>query len=125
MRPGQAQRIQLAIEGAAETAASGLLAAAGASPVVDGSLSLGARAILGGVVLYLLAISFIHWVNRGSLDDRALFARLGTVAGLILLVMLGSFLSPLAFTALVALALLTLATFETLSVDPSGEPSAG
>jgi low temperature requirement protein LtrA len=118
--------IQLAIEGAAETAASGLLAAAGASPVVDGSLSLGARAILGGgVVLYLLAVGFIHWVNRGSLDDRVLLARLGIVAGLILLVMLGSFLSPLVFTALVALALLALATFETLSVDPPGEPSAG
>lgn len=117
--------IQLAIEGAAETAASGFLAAAGASPVVDGSLSLGARAILGGgVVLYLLAVSFIHWVNRGSLDDRALFARLGTVAGLILLVMLGSLLSPLVFTALVALALLALATFETLSVDPPGGTSA-
>ena len=52
--------ILLAIEGAAETSAHG---------------DLGGLAILGGgLAIYLLAVSFIHWVNRGSLDDRALRA---------------------------------------------------
>jgi low temperature requirement protein LtrA len=96
--------IQLAIEEAAETAAHG---------------DLSARAVLGGgLAVYLLAVSFIHWVNRGSLDDRALFARLATAAFLILLVPLGGFLSPLAFAALTALALLALTTYETVSADP-------
>jgi hypothetical protein len=63
-------------------------------------------------------------VNRGSLDDRALFARLATVGFLILLVPLGSFVSPLAFTTLTALALLALTTFETLSTDPQVGSSA-
>jgi len=74
--------------------------------------------LAGGLAVYLLAVSFIHWVNRGSLDDRALFARLATAGFLILLVPLGSFLSPLAFAALTALALLVLTAFETLSADP-------
>jgi len=95
--------IQLAIEGAAETTAHG---------------SLGTRGVLGiGLAAYLLAVSFIHWVNRGSLDDRALFARLATAAFLILLVPLGSFLSPLAFAALTALALLALTAYETVGAD--------
>ena len=95
--------IQLAIEGAVETTAHG---------------SLGVRAVLGGgLAVYLLAVSFIHWVNRGSLDDRALFARLATPALLILLVPLGAFLSPLAFAALTALAVLALTAYETLSAD--------
>jgi hypothetical protein len=59
---------------------------------------LGGLAILGGgLAIYLLAVSFIHWVNRGSLDDHALFARLATAALLILLVPLGAFISPLIF----------------------------
>ena len=95
--------IQLAIEGAAETTAHG---------------DLGARAVLGGGLgVYLLAVSFIHWVNRGSLDDRALFARLASAGFLVLLVPLGSFLSPLAFAALTALAMLALTAFETISAD--------
>ena len=95
--------IQLAIEGAAETTAHG---------------SLGTRGVLGiGLAAYLLAVSFIHWVNRGSLDDRALSARLATAAFLILLVPLGSFLSPLAFAALTALALLALTAYETVGAD--------
>ena len=95
--------IQLAIEGVAETTAHG---------------TLGARAVLGGgLAVYLLAVSFIHWVNRESLDDHALFARLATAGLLILLVPLGGFLSPLAFAALTAFALLTLTTYETVSAD--------
>lgn len=68
--------ILLAIEGAAETSAHG---------------ELGTRTVLGGLAVYLLAVSFIHWVNRGSLNDRALFARLATAALLILVVPLGLF----------------------------------
>ena len=103
--------ILLAIEGATETTAHG---------------DLGARAILGGgLAVYLLAVSFIHWVNRGSLDDRALFARLATAALLILVVPLGFFHSPLVFTALTALVMLALTTFETLSTDVPEDPPAG
>src|SRR5215210_703313 len=103
--------ILLAIEGAAETTAHGNL--------------VGARAVLGGgLAVYLLAVSFIHWVNRGSLDVRALFARLATAGLLILLVPLGSFLSPLAFAALTALALLALTAIETLAADLPADPSA-
>ena len=69
--------------------------------------------------MYLLAVSFIHWVNRGSLDDRALLARLATATGLILLVPFGAFLSPLLFAALTALALLALTAYEALSTDAS------
>jgi low temperature requirement protein LtrA len=103
--------ILLAIEGAAETTAHG---------------DLGARAVLGGgLAVYLLAVSFIHWVNRGSLDDRALFARLATAALLILVIPLGFFISPLVFAALTALALLALTTYETISTDVPGDPPAG
>jgi hypothetical protein len=63
-------------------------------------------------------------VNRGSLDDHALFARLATAALLILLVPLGAFISPLIFATLSALALLALTIFETLSVDVAGDPPA-
>ena len=102
--------ILLAIEGAAEATAHG---------------NLGARAVLsGGLAVFLLAVSFIHWVNRGSLDDRALFARLATAGLLILLLALGSFISPLAFAALTALALLALTAFETLSAEvPTNPPT--
>jgi hypothetical protein len=56
-------------------------------------------------------------VNRGSLDDHALFARPATAALLILLVPFGTLLSPLAFTTLAALTLLALTVFETISSD--------
>jgi len=102
--------ILLAIEGTAEATAHG---------------NLGARAVLGGGLAdYLLAVSFIHWVNRGSLDDRALFARLATAGLLILLIPLGSFISPLVFAVLTALALLALTAFETLAADLPADPSA-
>ena len=64
--------------------------------------------------MYLVAISFIHWVNQNSLRDRTFVARLGTAAILAGLVVLGSNLAPLAFTGLLALAMLSLETFETL-----------
>jgi low temperature requirement protein LtrA len=98
--------IQLTIEGAAETTAHG---------------SLGARAVLsGGLAVYLVAVSFIHWVNRGSLDDRTLFTRLATVVFLILLVPYGAYLPALVFAALTALAMLALTAFETLSPEAPG-----
>jgi hypothetical protein len=65
-------------------------------------------------------VSFIHWVNRGSLDDRALLARLATAVFLILLVPFGAYLSALVFAALTALALLALTAFETLGADVPG-----
>jgi O-antigen ligase len=78
----------------------------------------------GGAALYLAAISFIHWVNRDSLDDRVVFARLLTAAALILLLMSGSALAPTLFVGLVALAMLGLTTFETLYADrPRGSRS--
>jgi low temperature requirement protein LtrA len=103
---------QLAIEATARTTT--WLAAA--APVGEGGgWSPGARTILaGGVAVYLLAISFIHWVNQNSLRDRVFLARLGTAAILAGLIVLGSTLAPLAFTGLLALAMLSLATFETL-----------
>lgn len=99
----------LAIEGAAEIALAGV-------PVGwEGGLSLGARTILaGGTASYLVAISFIHWVNQNSMRDRVFLARLGTAAILAGLAALGSALVPLAFTGLLALAMLALTTFETL-----------
>ena len=64
----------------------------------EGGLKSRARLVLGGgAALYLAAISFIHWVNRDSLDDRVVFARLLTAAGLILLLMSGSALAPALF----------------------------
>jgi len=61
----------------------------------EGGLKARARVVLGGgAALYLAAISFIHWVNRDSLDDRVVFARLLTAAALILLLMSGSALAP-------------------------------
>ncbi len=41
------------------------------------------------------------------------------------LVPLGFFISPLVFTALTALVMLALTTFETLSTDVPGDPPAG
>jgi low temperature requirement protein LtrA len=104
--------VQLAIEGAAPSAE---VASAAAAPP-KGSDAAGASAILGGgaVAVYLLAISFIHWVNRHSLDDRVVFARLGVAAALICLAVLGSSLGSLASTATLSLLLLALTAFEAL-----------
>ena len=76
----------------------------------------------GGAALYLAAISFIHWVNRDSLDDRVVFARLLTAAALILLLMSGSALAPALFVGLVALAMLGLTTYVR---DPVRWPAPG
>ena len=89
-------------------------------------MSLGARTVLaGGAALYLVAVSFIHWVNQNSLSDRVFLARLGTAAVLVGLVALGSALAPLAFTGLLALAMLALAAFETLHTSPSAPGQVG
>ncbi len=53
-------------------------------------------------------------MNHNSLRDSVFLARLGTAAILAGLVILGSTLAPLAFTGLLALTMLSLATFETL-----------
>ena len=109
--------IQLAIEGTAYDATEVALAA---GPPIDeaGGLKIGVRVVLGGgAALYLVAISFIHWVNRRSLDDRVVLARLGTAALSICLVALGSTLTPTMFSGLLALAMLSLTAFEVLYAD--------
>jgi hypothetical protein len=58
-------------------------------------------------------------VNQNSLRDRVSLARLGTAAALVGLVTLGSGLVPLVFTGFLALAMLALATFETLAARRS------
>lgn len=116
---------QLAIEGAAPTAE--LASVAPAAVGTEGSLSGGARGILGGgAAVYLAAIGFIHWVNLQSLDDRVLAARIVAAVALICLTFFGWLLSPLAFTALVAGTLLALTTSETLYAarSPSGKTAA-
>lgn len=113
--------IQLALEGADYVTEMAL--AAGPPVGEEGGLKVGARVVLGGgAALYLAAISFIHWVNRHSLDDRVVFARLLTAAALILLVASGSSLAPTLFAGLVALAMLSLTTFETVY---AGRPAPG
>lgn len=101
---------QLAIEGAA-----GHPEIAAAAGVPGEEFGVAARAILaGGVAVYLASISFIHRVNRRSVEDRVVFARLGAAAALTLLVLLGSALSPLAFMGLLALVMVGLTAFETV-----------
>jgi hypothetical protein len=73
--------------------------------------------LAGGAAAFLVAISFIHRVNQNSLRDRVALARLETAADLVVLAALGSALVPLAFTGLLALAMLALATFETLTAS--------
>ena len=82
------------------------------------------RARACGLILFLLGIAFVDRINEGTANDRVLLARLGAVALLILVTPLGSLLSPLAFTATVALVLLALAIFETLNEDSPGGTSA-
>jgi hypothetical protein len=107
--------IQLAIE----AVSSQYALATGAAP--SGGCGLGERAVLAcGVALFLLAIAFVDRVNDGTTNDRVLFARLGTVALLVPVTVLGSLLSPLAFTATVSLVLLALAAYETISTDALG-----
>ncbi len=112
--------VQLAIESAAPQ-----YALAAGAPSSEG-YGLGARAVLvGGVGLFLLGIAFVDRVNEGTTNDRVMFARLGAVALLVPVTALGSLLSPLSFTATVALVMLALTAFETLSTDPQGESPAG
>ena len=66
----------------------------------------------------------IHWVNQNSLRDRVFVARLGTAAILVGFVVLGSAMPPLVFRGLLALAMLYLATFETLRASRV-EPGQG
>lgn len=98
---------QLAIEGSAQPE---IAAAAGAAGEEFGA---GARMILAGsVAVYLVSISFIHWVNRRSLENHVAFARLGVGAALILVAVFGWGLTPLALVGLVALAMVGLTAFE-------------
>jgi len=110
--------VELAIEGAA----SEVVAAAPSGPIGGEEFGLGARAILGGgAALYLVAISYIHWVNEGTLEDRIVPVRLGEAAVFVCLALVGSALSPPFFAASIALLLVALTTFETVW----GEPASG
>ena len=81
--------------------------------------------LAGGVALFLLGIAFVDRINEGTTNDRVLLARLGAVAILVGVTVLGSVLSPLAFTAAVSLVLLALTTFESLDAVPREEQSTG
>jgi len=109
---------QLAIEGAAPVESAALAPAGGAD------FGLGARAILAGsVAVYLLAVSFVQYVNQHSLGERTTLARCAFAAGLLALVALGGTLSPPVFVAVVAFALVGLTVFETVYAEGSAEPS--
>jgi len=112
--------VQLAIEAAAPQVAFAL--AEGAPP--SAAYGLGARTVLaGGVVLFLLGIAFVDRINEGTTNDRVLLARLGAVALLVVLTVLGPLLSPLAFTVTLSLILFALTAFESLGADPQGGQS--
>jgi low temperature requirement protein LtrA len=107
---------QLAIEAAAETE----VALASAAPA-GSDYDLGARLVLaGGIALYLAGIAFVDRVNEGAAGDRAVLVRLATAAFLIVLALLGAPLSPPAFVALVALALVALTVLESLRENRLG-----
>ena len=109
---------QLAIEAAAETEVA-------AAVTAGGGYDLWSRLVLaGGVALYLAGIAFVDRVNEGVAGDRAVLVRLATAAFLIVLALLGAPLSPPAFMALVALALLALTVLEFLREDPSSPGGA-
>ena len=57
----------------------------------EGGLTGGAQGILGGgAMVYLLPTGFMHWINRHSLEDRVLAARLVVAAALVCLAFFGS-----------------------------------
>jgi low temperature requirement protein LtrA len=103
--------VQLAIEGAA---AAPELALAGSGGAAEGApFGLAGRLILGvSVAVFLVAVSFVQYVNRRSLEERVALVRLGAAALLVVLAVLVP-LPPLAFVALVAAILLALTVFET------------
>ena len=103
---------QLAIEGAAHVESAALAPAGGAG------FGLAGQGILAGsVAVYLLAVSFVQYVNHHSLSERTALARLAVAAGLLILVILGGSLSPPVFAAAVALALAALTAFETVYAE--------
>ena len=100
--------VQLAIECAAHVESAALAAPAGGD-----QFGLAARIILAGsVAVYLLAASFVQYVNQHSLGERIALARSALAVVLVLLAILGSFLSSPVFVALVAAALVILTVFE-------------
>ena len=109
---------QFAMEGAARPETAAVIGASG------GAFDAGMRAILaGGVAVYLVSVSFIHWVNRRSLDSRVAFARLGVAAGMIGLAAFGSAFSPLALVGLMAFAMVGLTAFEIQRSRMPGKPT--
>jgi len=107
---------QLAIEGAAHDESAALAAPGGAE------FGLAGRAILAGsVAVYLLAVSFVQYVNRHSLSERVALARSAFAAGLLALVVLGGSLSAPVFVTAVTAALVALTVFEKVYAERSTE----
>ena len=76
----------------------------------------------GGVTLFLVAIAFVDRINEGRANDPAMRARLGAAAFLLVLSLVGFFIAPLFFTALVAATLLALTWFETIRAGSGKGP---
>lgn len=75
-----------------------------------------------GVALFLVAIAFVDRINDGRANDPVMLARLGVAALLLVLSVVGFFLPPLAFTALVTASLLALTAFETIRAGSRNVP---
>jgi low temperature requirement protein LtrA len=107
--------------GLAATAVGIEFAIGGATEPTLGS---GARgALCGGVALYLLAVSVLHPLSPQPFPKEALAVRLGVAAFALILVFLGSVLSPFMLLGLLALALVGLTVFEVAWVgQPGDEP---
>ena len=120
--------VELAVEAAAGAGANAGAEVAGLAAGVSGVESgegygVGARlALAGGVALFLVAIAFVDRINEGRANDPAMLARLGAAAFLLVLSVIGFFIAPLLFAALVAATLLALTWFETIRAGSGKEP---
>ncbi len=100
--------IQLAIEGSAHIESAAL-----APTAEDVGFGFAARMILAGsVAVYLLAATFVQYVNRHSLGERIIFGRSILAAFLLILALLGGVLSSPVFVAVLASSLVILTVFE-------------
>ncbi len=105
---------QLPIEGSAHVESAALAPAGGTE------FGLAGRTILAGsVAVYLLAVSFVQYVNRHSLSERVALARSAFAAGLLALVVLGGSLSAPVFVTAVTAALVALTVFEKVYAERS------
>lgn len=95
----------------------GIQAAIEAVIAQDG-LAIAARSVLcGGVALFLLGLSAVQWSSPRSLPRHILFVRLA--AACLCVALIGGSLIPLLLVGLLALGLVSLATFESVGVNTS------